>query len=70
MVNYISLELFTGSKSKDFGLQSDDEEDVGAVMAASRQTRLYLKAPDGQILSMYRAILFNKKVCIGISYGR
>lgn len=49
-------------KGSQGNVSEDDDEDVDGVMYASEQNQLFLKAPEGQVLSLYRAILFNKKV--------
>ena len=65
------LYFTVAKKTSANGAQSDDEYDnVDGVMLASQQNMLYLRAPDGQVLSLYRAVLFNKKVGIVLTFAK
>lgn len=54
------------SVSNEDRIQSTDDE-ADAVILSTRNTQIYMKAGSGQVLAIYRAVLFNKKVCKGVA---
>ena len=50
--------MYDGADASD-----SDSEDVAAVMAAARRhPKVFLKNQSGQLLSLYRCVLYHKKV--------